>query len=429
MEKQNNQLALLVNGKSTKELIKVEVHTQIHQSIDEYLCEDRFNYLVTTDNLKEVKSNNTELNASIKVIKDFGKKLVDLESEDINTFKSNIKEYWEKIEAKRQSRIKEIEVFENETKLSLVELIVSYILEQYTILNIKNEFQSVSYNDLILISNITAKGALTKGVKDSLNMRLQICKSSQDKYDMRVLQLENICYKMGLETPLTVNHIQGIIYEENDDIYNDKLTKLINDELERVENIKLQLQKKADNEAKEKVNAQIKIANDTFLQPWGMMELETLENKRNAIANYDISVFNLCLDHAKTLQERAITFINQTIWGKRKVLEDSKKVIEDMITPFDEEKKEVVIAVPTETQNIQVDFDFSDVQSDENIQDIEPFVPYEKDNTNEDEKILVAKFKIAGTTGLTNDEVLAAVRDILFNAGICDDSLVTLEVL
>lgn len=423
MEKENNQLALLVNGKSTKELVKVEVHTQIHQSIDTYLSEDRFNYLVTTDNLKEVKSNNTELNASIKVIEDFGKKLIDLESEDINTFKSNIKEYCEKIESKRKARIEEIEAFESVTKLQLSNLILDYIDEQFALLNIRDEFKKVSYIDLVLISNITAKGALTKGVKDSLNMRLQICKSSQDKYDMRVLQLENICYKMGLETPLTVNHIQGIIHEENDDIYNDKLTKLINDELERVANIKAKMKKQLEEDAAKVVNIQIKKANEIFLQPWGMMDIEILENKKIAIENYDISVFDLCLDHAKGLKEKAIAFINQAIWGKNKALEDAKNVIDEMVTPFEDVKKQEIIIIDTPMQENQ-SFAYYD---GEQIPLTEPFVPFEKQK--EDEKMIVAKFKITGTTGLSNDEVLTAIREILFNAGICDDSLVSLEVL
>jgi hypothetical protein len=458
MKEENKQLALLVNGKSTKELVNIEVHTQIHQSIDAYLSEDRFNYLVTTDNLKEVKLNNTELNASIKVIKDFGKKLVDLESEDINTFKSNIKEYCEKIDAKRKVRIEEIDVFENETKMLLSDLLINYILHQYDILNIRDEFKKVNVSDLVIISNITAKGALTKSVKDTLNMRLQICKSSQDKYDMRLLQLENICYKNGLETPLTLNHIQGIIYEDNDIIYLDKLTKLIDDEIERVVSIKAQLQKKADDEAELKVKQQIKEINDIFLQPWGMLELETLQSKIKEINDYNLEPFKLCFDHAKASKVRAITFINQAIWSKEKALEDSKRVIDSMITPFEEvvnnttdtisekfdiSQHELLKDIP---ENIRV-CAFDDTENDktinitkvsadsmsfayydgEQIPLIEPFVPYEK--TNEDEKIIVAKFKISGTSGLSNDEVLTAIKEILFNAGVDDESLVSLEVL
>lgn len=218
------------------------------------------------------------------------------------------------------------------------------------------------------------------------------------------------------------------------------------------------------------MNVQIKQANEIFLQPWGMMEIETLENKKIEIENYNISIFNLCLDHAKTLQERAITFINQTLWGKNKALEDAKNVIDEMITPFEEVKKDEIIIIDTPMQqnqsfvyskykeafdgiqNVKNELDkideYSFIGYEKTTDIIEPnatmnfafydgeqipldesFVPYEKENTNKDEKMIVAKFKINGTTGLSNDEVLTAIRDILFDAGICDDSLVSLEVL
>jgi len=430
MKEENKELALLINGKSTKELVSIDVHTKINQSIDNYLSEPRFNYLVTVDNLKDVKSNNTELNASIKIIKDFGKKLVELESDDINIFKSNIVEYWSKIDLKREKRKEDIKVFEDETRIILKDLTIQYINEQYLSLDIKEYFKKVSYDDLIIISNITKAGSLSKSIKDSLNIRLQQCKSTQDKYDMRLILLENICYKNGLETPLTVNHVQGIIFEEDETIYQEKLSRLIKDEIERVETIKAKLQKKADNEAALKVNQQMKEINDIFLQPWGMMELETLQSKIKEITDYNLEPFRLCFDHAKASKTRAITFINQAIWGKEKALEDTKKVIEDMVTPFEDiPNNEITIMQELEPKEIQIQFDFSKpeiIDNEEKIFIDEPFVPYEKEN--DDEKIIVAKFKINGTSGLSNDEILSSIKEILFNAGVDDESLIGLEV-
>lgn len=439
MKEENKELALLINGKSTKELVSIDVHTKINQSIDNYLSEPRFNYLVTVDNLKDVKSNNTELNASIKIIKDFGKKLVELESDDINIFKSNIITYWSKIDLKREKRKEDIKVFEDETRIILKDLTIEYINEQYLSLDIKEYFRKVSYKDLVIISNINSsrtesgdiKASLKKGVKDSLNIRLQQCKSTQDKYDMRLILLENICYKNGLETPLTVNHVQGIIFEEDETIYQEKLARLIKDEIERVETIKSKLQKKADDEAALKVNQQMKEIDNIFLQPWGMMELETLQSKIKEITDYNLEPFRLCFDHAKASKIRAVTFINQSIWGKEKALEDTKKVIEDMATPFEDiPNTEIVIMQESEPKEIQIKFDFSkpEISDDEETIFIdEPFVPYEKED--EDEKIIVAKFKINGTSGLSNDEILSSIKEILFNAGVDDESLISLEVL
>lgn len=413
MSNENKSLSLLVNGKSTKELTTVEVHSQIKESVLNYLKENRFNYIVTSSNLKEVKANNTELNKSIKTIKEFGKNLVEKESADIVAFKANIKEYFEEIEAKRQARIKDVQVFEDETRNILKELTISYIKEQFETLKVQEQFQKLEYLDLIIISNLTASGALTKGIKSSLDMRIQQCKTKQDKYEMRLLKLENTCYQKGLEIPLTLNHVQGFIFDDDDSIYEEKLNKLISDEIARNEQIKAQMKARAEQEAKNAVNAQIAKANNIFLNSWGAMDLNVLESKIKEIENYDISCFNLCIDHAKALKDDAINFINQNIWSKKKALEETKKAIEDTISYSDNNK---IVAPHVDTTIAEDVTPFDNIAIEENMV------------TNSDERIINAKFKINGTSGLSDSDIISAIKDILFAAGVDKESLISLEV-
>lgn len=389
-------LEMLTNGKNTKELVPQTTHYKIVQRIADLLGEEKFNYIVTNQNLKEVKKNNVELNSSIKLIKEFGKKLVDSESADINTFKMNIKEYCNLFETKRQNRLKDIEVFESETRELLQKIIIDYI--KNNTLEIRVEFSiNIQYLDLILVSNISSKGTLAKKCRDTLEMRIQASKSKQDRYDMRILSLENICFKNGLEIPLNKSHIQGIIDIEDDTVYQTKLLALIDSEVARNIEIKNRLEGKikADEQkdAADKLNKEKQEVNNIFLRSYGLMEIKLLKTELERIKSLSTKQFGTCLEYAFDLKNNAITQIESCIWAKEKALEDAKKQ--------ENKKNYVTPTIPEE-------------------------VPIEIGNRIYNIKLV---FKIKSKIGTDKEKILKKMRKLLEDVGINDDSLVSLEVL
>ena len=101
---ENKELVLLNKKASTRDLVKVESHEKIVADIEGYLAEDRFNYVVTSDNLAQVKKDNADLNKTKKALSDTAKVIIDRESKTINSFKANVKSYVEMIESKRANK-------------------------------------------------------------------------------------------------------------------------------------------------------------------------------------------------------------------------------------------------------------------------------------------------------------------------------------
>ncbi len=369
------KLDLLVNGASTKSLIMDTTHKKILKGVKEYLGEDRFNYLVNAENLKDVKKNTTELNKSIGVIKAKGKELVDIESQSINEFKTNIKEYMGLIEAKRLERLDDVKVYEDKTRELVKCLVIDYITDEVKNLSIRDDFRNISYDDLIIVSNINKSGeSLASKCRKELDTRLMVQKSKQDRYDMRVLSLENICYKRGLEVPLDENHIQGIIFEDDETVYNLQLDTLINNELVRAEKQEKMIADKIreDEEKKARVNlmSQQRDVQNVFVKSFHMMEVDILEKELLYLQNYDLSKFDLCQDYAISLKNGSVDKIVQLIEDKKQALQDTKEVIEEIV-PVEKVIKEVAPIIEPETDgkknikmNISLEFTVESNKSD-----------------------------------------------------------------
>ena len=198
------------------------------------------------------------------------------------------------MKAKELTRIEDVAVFEDKTKKLILELCGEYLDENSK--NIRDEFKKVSINDMDKLSYATSTGKLSKGAKDVLDGRISECLNKQMKYDLRVSNLANLCYQNGLESPLTEQHIQGIVFIDDDNIYADKIAALINDEIERFTRIKESERLKAEREAK--VNAE-KEAREKLLS-----EKRGLENKfRPVIEGSDLSA----IGHTRMATESAIT--------------------------------------------------------------------------------------------------------------------------
>ena len=369
---------VIINGASTKSLTEANIHESLVKGIKEYTSEDRFNYLVDADNLVDVKKNNTELNKSIAIIKGKGKELVDIESHSINAFKANIKEYIGLIEAKRLERLEDVNVYEDKTRKEIEKLIVSYVYDELESNNVRDGFNDISWSDLVIVSNKnkSGKSLASKCIKE-LDTRIMVQKSKQDSYDMRVLSLENICYKRGLKVPLDENHIQGIIFEDDETKYNFQLDTLINNELIRAEKqeklMAVKIREDEEKKAREKVSNQQNEVRFAFGETLNYMDIDRLSEFLTNFENCDLSKFDLCQDYAIEMRDKAIKEITQLIANKKQALQDTKEVIEEIV-PVEKVIKEVAPIIEPKTigtkiVNISISFGI-EVKENTNVDNV-----------------------------------------------------------
>ncbi|MDA3908107.1 MAG: DUF1351 domain-containing protein [Sulfurimonas sp.] len=354
------EIALLEDKKTIKQLVKVD--TSIIDYITGELAKDEYNFVVTADNLVFAKAKMSDLNKSAKFIDTFRKDKVASESEDIDSFKTNVKEYLTLIDLKRESIKKDVAVFESEQKLSITKELGLYAEELIETYNLRFEFQKVDVSDLILLGSVTSKGALTKKASETIEGRVIACKSKQDKYDMRLMKLENLSLKSGLASPLTIVHVQGIINIESDEEYETKLDALIASEIERqdavMESVAAKAKKDADSEAQEEVIKKQNRIRNIFKVNYGNMDLKTIELIIDDFNNHDIEQFNSYKEFAISCRDSEIAKLQNVKAGliqKEEITKSSKvEVLHEVIqepkfTPpvqnIEDDKKVVYIDV------------------------------------------------------------------------------------
>jgi len=94
------------------------------------------------------------------------------------------------------------------------------------------EFLSAEFDDLIILSSMTAAGKLSGKAKSAVKDRVLADLQRQKNVEMRLVKLENACYKAGLKTPLTEVHVKAFLNAE-DEVYCNQLELLIKAELNR----------------------------------------------------------------------------------------------------------------------------------------------------------------------------------------------------
>lgn len=391
------QISILNEKATTKNLVTVKNHGAIGLEIGMYLEEDRFNYIVTAENIADVKKSNAELNRSAKLIKDTAKLIIENETKSVTEFKANTKMYLDEIEAKRTQRLKDIEVFESETKGKLRELLLDYVDTKRG--DMRDEFHNVSIEDLIKLSNLTVKGALTKSAKDGVKAKIQVCLNKQNRYDLRVANLKVVCFENGLTVPLDATHIQGIVFEDIEEKYQDELLALIVAELDRVKKIEERIQKDADikaqREAKSNSDKLLKVQLEEkylFLIPDASSE--DLENIQRELINYDASVL-ININTAISNRTNALYF-------------EAQQVVNE--TP-QQEVKPFVDTRPPEHRG----------------SDTEP--PMEAVEDGKKVVTVVARFEVLVPDTFPDEKVVIALGKKLESAGITSDSLKSLEVV
>lgn len=411
----------LLNEKSTiAQLVGEDVNASITQFIENEMASDEYNFIVTADNLKFAKDKMAELNKSINTIDSFRKDKVNSESTAIDLFKSHVKNYVEMINKKREELKQAVDKFEIETKISITKELSMYVDELLKKYDIRQAFNDVNISDLVVLGAVTAKGALTKKSRESVEGRVMACKSKQDKYDMRLMQLENLSYKAGLESPLTLTHVQGIVYLDSDAEYSDGIEKLLESELERQNIIKEKIKKQADadaiHDAKLQLQKEQNEIRDVFIlaDHISLNDINYVQYKLQEFENYDFSIFGGNDSFAKDIAKQQIDYLKKC---ELHILEKFKK---------DEERKNAVIDPEKEKEAHRASVNIGAVP--DALKDI-PIV-IETVPVEDGKKVVFIdvhlQFKVKQIIG--NEKIVAKVNQMLAAAGF-SESLIDVEVV
>ena len=414
------QIELLNQNKTIAQLVGEDIDAQIIEFIKTELSSDAYNFIVTSENLKFAKDKMAELNKSIKAIDTFRKDKVSQESIAIDAFKVNNEAYISLIDAKREELKKAVDVFETETKATITKELSLYADKLLKDHGIRQVFNDVDIVDLIVLGSVTAKGALTKKARESVEGRVMACKSKQDKYDMRLMQLEILSNRAGLASPLTLTHVQGIIYLESDTEYSDGIEKLLESELGRQDTMKKNIEAKAQEDALEKAKIELQKEQNhirgIFNGAWGTANL-SLDEVREKIAefeNYNFAIFEGNESFALFTAKEQIEYLKKIEYSIIKS-DKAKEVLNRGATSEIEARKEL--------NGVTV------------VEETVPFTPEEKKEQREDveagKKVVTirAEFVITVPSHVSDSAVLNKVVSRLDEAGISSDTIKSVEVV
>jgi len=340
------EIALLDNKKSIKQLVGVDTNKSILESIEKELAKKEYNFIVTADDIPKAKKLLADLNKSKEIIDTFRKTKAASESLNINLLKDNCDAYINLFDAKREEIKKKFEVFEKEKKAKITKELSLYTDEAIKNANLRYDFTKVDTADLIVFGSVTAKGALTKKAKETIEGRVMACKSKQDKYDMRLKDLEIESRKAGLEAILTITHVQGIIMLDDDNEYNVKLNELISSEIERHDTIKANIQRDANEKAQrdahqEVLDGQNRI-NSIFNDIANRSNLD-VDSKIDLISNYEYDKFSQLEGFARAKGQMVISELN----AYKNSLKPTEVIVNDKEIPITHE------TIPKDTPKVE----------------------------------------------------------------------------
>ena len=234
-------LPILVLLEENKKIVVLNTeHEAILNHIENELKANKYNSIVTMNNFSLMKDSSLELGEISKAISRFRIDKKNSEMQDINLFDVNFKSYCTMIDVKQSEIKKGLEIFEAETRKQILEVCTKYLVEQYKEKDLRVEFRIIDISDMTLSKYATKTMTIAKPAKDEIDKRINEKLALQNKVDLRLSNLENICLRAGVE-PLTIEHIQGFLFE-TDERYEIKLKVLIDAEIKRSEAAKIKVQ-------------------------------------------------------------------------------------------------------------------------------------------------------------------------------------------
>ena len=409
------EIELLDEKKTIKQLVAKTTNSSILEFIKKELDADKFNFIITAENMQVAKDAMASLNKSKDFITAFRKEKVNAESVAIDSFKENVKEYIALIEAKREKIKKDVEVFEKEKKDSIAKELSLYTDNAIKEAGLRYEFSKVDTADLIKLGSVNPSGSLKKATTETIDGRVLACKSKQDKYDNRLLRLENESFKAGLQSPLNINHVQGIINLDDDEVYQNNLKELIASEIARQNTIKENLQKEANEKAQREAHQEVLDGQRRIADIFSSIDSDnnlSIDDKILAIEDYDCSQFAQLESFARSKGQLVVSELRNL----KDSLEQAQKNV--TVTVADKEIPVVYETIDTEKEKEAHQLSVNN--------GVIPDTPKVEDG----KKVVLIdvhlQFKVKDT--IPNEKIINKVNLMLTVAGF-DESLIGVEVV
>lgn len=243
------------------ELMKVEaVPAKLALNFDELrgaLSKElaKYEIVVTQDTVAGAKKLAVELNKTAKTIDDRRKDEVAKASEPVRQFDTQMKDLVGLCKDGRQKILDQVQKFEDETREKARELLEAECARLWEVHGVRDEFRRAEYDDLILLTSVTAKGALAAKAREGIGSRVIADKMLQDRTERRLLELENASHRAGLSAPLTRGHVEHFLFTE-DDAYTAHLNHVLDVEVARQEKAEQAMRERIEREQRQKEEAE-----------------------------------------------------------------------------------------------------------------------------------------------------------------------------
>lgn len=216
------------------------------EQIGSYLKE--FEFVVTEDDCKFAKEKATELNRLADTLDALRKNKIKEISAPIAAFDTEAKEIHALIKQTRQSLVDQYTKFDEKRKEQLRAMLATEVQNLWKLHGVEKEFQRATFEDLVILSNMTSTGKIVKKADDAITNRVLADKQLQEKISARLMVLEGESLKAGLMSPLGRHNVNHFLFSDN---YDDQLKSLIAVELKRQIETEARLEKQL--EAKQKL--------------------------------------------------------------------------------------------------------------------------------------------------------------------------------
>jgi len=192
----------------------------------------KYDVVVTLETLPDAKKLATELNKAATEAKNRGKTVAAEASAPVDAFNAQVKELAQLLLDARTKLTVQVKTFEDETRAKALAALQAYLVEQGTTKGITQEFQRATVDDLANLSTLTSTGKLSSKAKGEVDARVNADLQLQQQTETRLLKLELESHKAGLAAPLTRNHVELFLFEQ-DGVYQMRLEHLFEAELQR----------------------------------------------------------------------------------------------------------------------------------------------------------------------------------------------------
>ncbi len=207
---------------------------ELNENVDKLLAD--YDNVVTADTVKSSKKQMAELNKFKKSIADAMKEAKAIVTAPVTEADAQVKSIIARFDEARTKIDAQVKSYEDEDKIAVLEKLEEERAMLWESEGVREEFRKCDVSGMVTLGGLTGKGALTSAKFREVQAAVANDKAWQSQTDLRLSQLENECYKNGLDAPLTRGHVESFLFASEEE-YAQRLNTLITQELERAKQI------------------------------------------------------------------------------------------------------------------------------------------------------------------------------------------------